>query len=148
MAAAARAAPCDGRGTSIVVDGKARRLWLCAGGASDGDFAVSLGRGGLGKAREGDGRTPRGRYPLGAPRASKEYGTFIPVGYPTAAERARGLTGGAIGIHGPRRGFAFLGRANAWADWTRGCIALATDGEIEKVARWVKSHASAAVAIE
>src|SRR5262249_46591534 len=85
-AAPAGGAPCDGTGTSIVVETEARRLWLCQAGAAAAGYAVSLGRGGNGKTDEGDGKTPLGDYALGAPRASKEFGRFIPIAYPTAAQ--------------------------------------------------------------
>ncbi len=134
---------CAGAEARIVVDSVARTLPLCERGAAVARHAVALGRGGVGKTREGDGKTPLGTYPLGAPRASRAYDTFIPVGYPTAAERARGLTGSAIGVHGPDRRLRALGRLATAVGWTRGCIAVGSDAEIRAVAAWVRRQRGA-----
>jgi hypothetical protein len=142
------AGPCARAGTFVAIDARARRLALCAGGAADETFAVAFGVGGLGKTREGDNRTPLGPYALGAPRASHLFGTFIPVGYPTAAQARLGFTGGAIGIHGPARAFQWAGRANTAVDWTAGCIAVGSDAEIARIAGWVRAHPGADVRIE
>jgi murein L,D-transpeptidase YafK len=65
---------------------------------------------------------------------------FIPVGYPTAEQAKKGYSGGAIGVHGPVRGFTWAGALNTWVDWTRGCIAVATDEDIRKVSLWVEER--------
>src|SRR5512138_3184523 len=98
------ASPCPASGDAVVVLTADRALWLCTAGTPAGRFEVALGRNGVGKRRRGDGRTPLGRYVLGAPRPSARYGTFIPIAYPTAAQASRGFTGSAVGIHGPPRG--------------------------------------------
>jgi len=77
---------CVGTKRAIVVDTKAHRLALCEDGKSVETFDVRLGRNGVGKTREGDGKTPLGRYLLGEPRGSAKYTTFVPVGYPTEAQ--------------------------------------------------------------
>lgn len=92
----------------------------------------------MGKTRQGDAKVPLGEYRLGRPRASSEFHTFIPVGYPTAAQRRRGYTGSAIGVHGPARGWAKLPAAlNTATDWTLGCVAVGSDGQIRELAAWV-----------
>jgi murein L,D-transpeptidase YafK len=103
-----------------------------------GVYSVYLGRGGVGKRREGDGKVPLGRYKLGVPRASEKYGTFIPIGYPTDVQRKKGYTGSAVGIHGPPRAFKWLGAILRWFDTTEGCVGLATDEEIERIAAWIR----------
>jgi murein L,D-transpeptidase YafK len=107
---------------------------------------VALGSGGLDKRWEGDGKVPLGSYPLGAPRASKAFHLFIPVGFPTPSQRRQGLSGGAIGVHGPSR--AHHGPLSTGMDWTLGCIAVGTDHEIERVARWVKESGAQRIIIE
>lgn len=114
----------------------------------EGRFPVALGRGGLDKKREGDGRTPKGAYPLGAPRPSARFHRFVPVGYPTPEQRAQGLTGGDIGIHGPHAAFRPLGSLTTWVDWTEGCIAVGSRSEIEEVAAWVEAARPRAIAVE
>ena len=101
-------------------------------------FGVHLGRAGTGKTRAGDGKTPIGTYPLGKPRASKRYGMFIPIGYPTAEQRKKGFTGGAIGVHGPDRRVKWLGRLNNAFDTSEGCVALAKDEGMLRIAKWMR----------
>lgn len=129
---------CVGETLSIVVDTTAHRLWLCEAGAVDQEFKIAIGRAGSGKRKQGDLKTPTGVYALGVPRASRRFGTFIPIGYPTRTQRQQGFTGSGVGIHGPDRHWRWLGPANAFADWTQGCIAVATDDEIEAIAAWMK----------
>jgi murein L,D-transpeptidase YafK len=131
---AGSADPCATSKSAVVVLTASRTLWLCERGQAAARFRVSLGQGGVDKRREGDERTPLGTYTLGAPRPSAGWGTFIPIGYPTAAQRERGYTGSAVGIHGPARGLRWAGAANAWIDWTGGCIGMASDEELARVA--------------
>ncbi len=138
--AKAGADPCATRSTAIVVDTKKDRLWLCEEGRSKKRYSVAIGSGGTAKSAEGDKKTPVGSYSVGEPRPSKEFGTFIPIGYPTDEQRKHGASGGAVGIHGPKRRFAWAGRANVWLNWTRGCIAVATDAEIREIASWVQRN--------
>ena len=144
----APAEPCAARATSIEVRTADRSLTLCQGGAPVARFAVAFGVGGLGKRRRGDNKTPLGSYALGAPRRSQDFGTFIPVGYPTVAQARAGFTGSAVGIHGPARPFVHAGRLNTVTDWTAGCIAVGSDEEIERVAAWLRQRPRTAVHIE
>jgi hypothetical protein len=133
-------AACAAEGDVVVVETRAHELWLCSRHRALASFKVALGRGGVGKAREGDGRTPLGSYALGAPRPSARFGTFIPVGYPTSEQRARGLTGKDVGIHGPERRAAWLGSLSTWFDWTAGCVATGTDDELAVIAAFVRER--------
>ena len=133
---------CAARETGIVIDTRAHQMHLCRQGAIDKTYAVALGWNGVGKQRQGDNRTPLGKYPLAAPRVSRDFHIFIHVGYPTPAQARMGFTGSAIGIHGPPRGWLSLAELASLVarDWTAGCIAVATDDEIEQVADWVRKH--------
>jgi L,D-peptidoglycan transpeptidase YkuD (ErfK/YbiS/YcfS/YnhG family) len=122
---------CRDRGLSVLVDTQLHRLWLCEDGALVNEFAVALGRGGTGKREEGDRKTPLGSYPLGTPRESARFHTFIPIGYPTEEQRQQGLTGSNLGIHGPDR-------KPRWLDWTLGCVAVGSDAAIDEIAAWVR----------
>ncbi|MCM2280791.1 MAG: L,D-transpeptidase family protein [Bdellovibrionaceae bacterium] len=132
--------PCRARGTSVVVFTWFHSLYLCQNNQVVGDFDIALGRGGIYKRREGDRKTPIGTYPLLEPYPSREFGTFIPVGYPTVAERRAGYTGSDIGIHGPARRFRCAGFMNTSFDWTRGCVAVASDEQIETIAAFVRAN--------
>ncbi len=126
----------------VVVDTTAHRLYLCARGAAERTFTVALGVNGVDKRRTGDNRTPLGIYPLGTPRASASFHRFVPVAYPTPAQARAGFTGSAIGIHGPPRGLDGAARLQALVatDWTAGCIAVATDDDIEAIVRWLDAR--------
>lgn len=111
-------------------------------------YRVAIGRGGPGhKQHEGDGRTPEGTYAVEAKRASHLFHRFLSLSYPSVKDRASfararragrlapgARIGGAIGIHGEKRGWSFL--PHKWIDWTQGCIALDND-EIEELWRAV-----------
>jgi hypothetical protein len=140
-------ADCAGRRSAIVIDAGSHRLFLCREGRSEREFGVSLGQGGLGKRIMGDNRTPLGTFSLGAPRPSQDFHVFIPVGYPTAEQAAAGFTGGDIGIHGPKKGWRWLGRLLNLRDWTRGCIAVNRTQDIDAIAAWVSLNRTARVEI-
>lgn len=137
---AAAPSPCAGLDAQVVLHTEQHRLLLCEQGHPAAEYRVALGRGGAGKQREGDLRTPLGVYPLGPARTSADFGLFLPVGYPTDEQRRRGFTGGDIGIHGPKRGSRWLGSLTTLTDWTRGCIAVGTDSAISELATWVREH--------
>ncbi|MCJ7546019.1 MAG: L,D-transpeptidase family protein [Deltaproteobacteria bacterium] len=130
--------PCQGNNVSVVVDTGPHKLWLCEGNKVVKEFKIALGRGGIDKRKRGDNKTPLGGYPLGTPQPSNKFAIFIPIGYPTGKQRAKGFTGSDIGIHGPSRIFKWLGRITTWFDWTQGCIAVGTDDDISEIARWMK----------
>ena len=132
--------PCPASGDAVVVQTATHRLWLCTAGTAAARYAVALGRGGVGKRRRGDGRTPVGTYPLGAPRPSARYGTFIPIAYPTPAQAASGFTGSAVGIHGPPRGFDSRDSLVTAVDWTLGCVATGSDEEVGAIAEFVRTR--------
>ena len=133
--------------TSIVVSTNAHELVACKNGKAELLYAVAIGRGGTGKTVEGDRKTPLGDYPLGPPRPSNRFRTFIPIGYPTERQVRDGLTGSDVGIHGPSRLFSWIGSPSVWTDWTLGCIALARDADIDTLAAWVRREQPIAVRI-
>ena len=139
--AEARAASqgCPPEGAAIAIATTDRVLKLCEMGRPVAEFRVALGRGGVDKHRRGDARTPLGVYTLGEPRPSRRFGTFIPIGYPTAEQSARGYTGSEVGIHGPHRLTAGTWLAVAF-DWTQGCIATSSDEELARIVAFVQQR--------
>jgi len=136
------AGSCSAKDSRIVVETTKHRLALCEAGREAAAFDIRLGRGGVGKTAEGDGKTPVGIYLLGEPRPSNRFGVFIPIGYPTAEQRSRGYTGGDVGVHGPHRWVRWLGSLVNTFDSSDGCVGVATDEEINTIAAWVKrAHA-------
>lgn len=137
----------------IIICKKQRELALRDGGRTLLRCAVGLGPAPAGhKSREGDGKTPEGRYAVCTRNAASRYTLFLGLDYPSPndaqAAFARGQItaaqlaaialahqngarppwdtplGGQIGIHG---GGIFTGAAPA--DSTAGCIAL-SDADI------------------
>ena len=109
-------------------------------------YTVAVGRGGAGPKRySGDEKTPEGSYRIDSRHASRKYHRFLHVSYPNRRDRAafregkrkgtipasRGI-GGAIGIHGEKKGF--VGLPHKLVDWTLGCIAVDND-EVEELYR-------------
>lgn len=139
---------CPRDAAAIVVDTSAHRMSLCEAGVAVRELSVAIGTAGVDKRREGDQKTPLGSYPLSAPRPSDRFHTFILIGYPTAEQRAKGMTGSAVGIHGPSRKHSWLGRMRNWVDWTNGCIAVSTDKAIDEVAAWMTKTGARRVVIE
>ncbi|MDB4973702.1 MAG: ErfK/YbiS/YcfS/YnhG family protein [Myxococcaceae bacterium] len=126
----------------LLVDLDAHVLLCCAAGERAASYDVRLGSAGFGKRKQGDKRTPVGRYELGKPRKSTRYGMFIPIGYPTAAQKRDGLTGSGVGVHGPDRRLRWL---RSWVnafDTTDGCVGIATDEEMASLAAWVRAHSA------
>ena len=123
---------------SIVVLKKDHTIELFAGGKVIRTYKVALGRGGLApKEREGDGRTPEGRYIIDAKYEHSAYHKALHVSYPNADDRKRAARlhvppGGAIMIHGLPNGKGWVGARHRLFDWTLGCIAV-TDEEIDEI---------------
>jgi murein L,D-transpeptidase YafK len=126
----------------VVVRTEEHRLYLCAKDRTVvSSYPVRLARNGVGKTRAGDGKVPIGTYPLGRPRPSKKYGTFVPIGFPLPEQQRRGYTGGDVGIHGPDRRVRWLGRLVNTFDTTDGCVGVASDREMDEIAAWLRRKA-------
>lgn len=138
---------CGAGRTEIVVDTTTHVLSLCENGRAVESFWVRFGFGGVGKRAQGDQRTPLGAYPLSAPRGSAKYGTFVPIGYPTEAQRRLGWTGGDVGVHGPDRRLRWLGRLVNALDTTDGCVGLASDAEMQHVSGWLRRTGARAIEV-
>jgi murein L,D-transpeptidase YafK len=125
-------------------------LELFAGEERVAAYVASMGPGGSGpKRREGDARTPVGRYHVTMHQPS-QYEVFLRLDYPNAEDWARfaklkrdgGIPkdaniGGDIGIHGPPVGTPDeVAQTLQGRDWTLGCIAVMRD-EIREIARLV-----------
>ncbi|WP_371425137.1 murein L,D-transpeptidase family protein [Tardiphaga sp.] len=126
------------RADLVTVDKSARTLTLSRGGTVLATYPVSLGSTPAGhKTREGDGRTPEGRYVIDSKNGRSRFHLALHVSYPNTedSERARqqGVApGGDIMIHGLRNGMSWLGKLHLLRDWTDGCVAV-TNREIEDI---------------
>jgi murein L,D-transpeptidase YafK len=128
--AVARAIATVERADVVIVRKSERRLYLLRNGQVLRSFHVALGLEPEGhKTREGDFRTPEGRYYLTERNADSDYFLSIRISYPNdsdldRARRGRVPAGGAVMIHGqpnrPSHSLEYYRRS----DWTNGCIAV------------------------
>ena len=122
----------------ILIEKKARRLLLISKGEVIKRYKIALGGNPVGpKERQGDNKTPEGSYFIDSRNRDSTYHLSLHISYPNERdrERARELgvsPGGNIMIHGIKKGFSWVGDAQAEVDWTKGCIAV-TDEEIEEI---------------
>ena len=124
---------------SITVDKSLRRLYLIKDGETVRSYAIALGLAPKGhKLREGDYRTPEGRYHISTRKPDSSYMLALQISYPSEADRARAAEaevspGGQIMIHGrPIRPGNGRGREYyASRDWTDGCIAVSNSAMLE-----------------
>jgi murein L,D-transpeptidase YafK len=109
------------------------RLYLLKGGTEFASFHVAFGAHPQGpKTRQGDGRTPEGRYVLDARNAHSSFYKSLHVSYPNAedrrrAERQRVSPGGDIMVHGQPNGWGAYAAITQQTNWTLGCIALSNE---------------------
>jgi murein L,D-transpeptidase YafK len=121
----------------VVIEKGARQLHLISDGQAFRTFKIALGMQPVGdKKREGDFRTPEGRYTLDSRNPNSEFFLSIHVSYPNSDDRSEAATlgvdpGGAIMIHGqpnaPSRSEAYY----RTRDWTNGCIAVSNSDMID-----------------
>src|SRR5262245_49674468 len=96
--------------TLIVVNKSQREMLLLRGHSVLRSYRVALGREPQGhKEREGDGRTPEGRYVIDGRNPKSRYHLSLRISYPNAEDRARACDlgvdpGGDIMIHGLKDG--------------------------------------------
>lgn len=134
--------PADARADRVVVDKGARTLSLLREGRVLRTYPVSLGGAPAGhKRREGDERTPEGRYVLDYRNPNSAAHRSLHVSYPDSADAARARAegmppGGMIMVHGITNGLGWMGRLHRLVDWTDGCIAV-TNGEMDEIWRAV-----------
>jgi murein L,D-transpeptidase YafK len=125
------------RADYVVVDKSDRKLYLYQAGRVLREFDVSLGLVPTGpKQREGDFRTPEGKYLLDARNTNSDYFLSIQVSYPNDADRARARAqgvdpGGQIMIHGWPNEPRYDLRRYQDTDWTDGCIAVSNSDMID-----------------
>lgn len=114
----------------IVVRKAERALYLMRDDTVLRRFRVALGLEPEGhKAREGDFRTPEGRYALVERNTDSDFFLSIRISYPNDADRARArrngyAPGSAIMIHGQPNNPTHSQEYYRRTDWTNGCIAV------------------------
>lgn len=134
--------PAAARADRVLVLKSERALVLLRDGKPLKRYRIALGRDPQGpKQRQGDSRTPEGRYRVDARNSASRFHLALHISYPDAADRRRARRkgvppGGDIMIHGMRNGFGWIGTLHRLVDWTDGCIAV-TDREMDEIWRAV-----------
>jgi murein L,D-transpeptidase YafK len=135
---------------AVLVVKSERKLYLLKAGRVLRAFDVSLGLVPSGpKQREGDFRTPEGRYRLETRNVDSDYFLSIQVSYPDEADRARARAqgvdpGGQIMIHGLPNEPKYDLRRYEDSDWTDGCIAVSN---ADMVDIWLMTRESTPIEI-
>ncbi len=132
LSTTSRAAPpptvAVGKADAVLVYKSERLMMLLRAGRIIAHFPISLGRNPIGpKAREGDARTPEGRYYLDWRNPNSKFYRSIHISYPNPhdvahAQRTGASPGSMVMIHGSPNDPIQAGLA--WDDWTDGCIAV------------------------
>jgi murein L,D-transpeptidase YafK len=122
---------------AVLVVKSERKLYLLRNGQPFRSYRVALGLNPEGhKEREGDYRTPEGRYTIVRRNPESDFFLSLGISYPDRDDVQRAKKngvkpGGSIMIHGlpnvPKRSMAWYNTA----DWTNGCIALSNDDMLE-----------------
>lgn len=125
------------RADQVIVEKSKRKLHLLDDGEAFRTFDIALGIQPIGdKVKEGDFRTPEGRYTLDARNPNSEFFLSIHVSYPDARDRREAAAlgvdpGGSIMIHGqpnvPTKSEVYY----RTQDWTNGCIAVSNSDMID-----------------
>lgn len=127
----------------IVVEKAKRELTLYADKKKLKTYRIVLGGNPVGdKEKEGDLKTPEGRYTIDAKNPNSSFHKSLHISYPDKTDRAearrQGVSpGGAIMIHGTPDYIAALYLAGIFPDWTAGCIAVSND-EMDEIFRRVR----------
>ncbi|WEX78253.1 L,D-transpeptidase family protein [Sinorhizobium numidicum] len=122
----------------VVVHKERRILQLFQGTRLLREYPVALGGDPAGhKEREGDRKTPEGRYVLDWRNDESSFYKSIHVSYPGPQDievaAAKGIDpGGMIMIHGQPNYFGWLAFLTQMFDWTDGCIAV-TNAEMDEI---------------
>lgn len=130
--------PQSERADLVLVEKSARRLTLLREGQVLATYPVALGFTPEGrKQREGDGRTPEGRYRVAWKNPNSVAHLSLKVSYPDEADRAAAAArneppGGDIMIHGLLNGLGWVGPLHRLVDWTEGCVAV-SNAEMEAI---------------
>lgn len=125
---------------------KAHKIYLYKNGKKVETFGISLGKHSLegDKKKEGDMRTPIGKYKIVRKRCDEKHSRYLLISYPNAEDRAEARKnslnpGGGISIHGQPVWNAD-GHGDDYTlkhDWTEGCIAV-TNTALDRLWRSVE----------
>jgi len=125
------------RADSLLIVKSERKLYMLKNGEVLRAMDIALGLMPEGpKQREGDFRTPEGRYFLEAKNPNSDYFLSVKISYPNEADRARARAegvdpGGEIMIHGLPNEPRYRESRYSDTDWTDGCVAVSNSDMID-----------------
>ncbi|MBI80271.1 MAG: L,D-transpeptidase family protein [Pseudomonadota bacterium] len=128
--AVAESMPIIPKADYILVIKSERKLILYSQDTVIKEFDISLGLAPKGaKIREGDFRTPEGRYYIESKNPDSNYFLSLKISYPNEKEASFAIKngyspGGLIMIHGQPNNSEFIENEVKNWDWTDGCIAV------------------------
>lgn len=139
-------APLEQRADLIRVYKSERRMVLLRDETPLSTYRISLGSAADEgpKQRDGDEKTPEGRYEIDWRNPRSMAHLSLHISYPNPADRQNAELkgyppGGDIMIHGLPNGWGFLQGIHRLWDWTDGCIAV-TDAEMRDIWARVPNH--------
>ena len=121
----------------VKVDKSKNRMYLLDGEKIVKEYHVVFGVNPKGhKQREGDEKTPEGKYTLDYKKEDSSFYRAMHISYPNEEDKARAKNlgvspGGFIMVHGQRNLLGWLSSISQRFNWTNGCIAL-TNSEMNE----------------
>ncbi|MDY0132191.1 MAG: L,D-transpeptidase family protein [Desulforegulaceae bacterium] len=115
---------------SVLVIKSELKLYLIKNENIYKSYHISLGNNPKGhKIKEGDGRTPEGRYILYYKNINSAFYKSIHISFPNKEDKKKAKEkgfnpGGAIMIHGQKNRLGWLYFVSKYFNWTQGCIGL------------------------
>jgi murein L,D-transpeptidase YafK len=123
---------------TVLVKKSERRMYLLHQGEIVKEYKVRFGANPIGhKEREGDERTPEGRYILDYKKDNSSFYKAIHISYPNKEDIKQAKVknvnpGGQIMIHGQKNGLGWLSIITQRRNWTNGCIAV-TNKQMDEI---------------
>ena len=127
---------------SVLVKKSEKKMYLLAEGKSIKEYKVVFGANPKDhKQKEGDERTPEGKYILDYKKENSSFYKAIHISYPNENDKAKARSSGAnpgssIMIHGQKNGLGWLSWLNQRFNWTDGCIAV-TNKDMDEIWRLI-----------
>jgi murein L,D-transpeptidase YafK len=121
----------------LVIKSRAK-MFLLKNGKNIKEYHVVFGANPKGhKQKEGDERTPEGKYVIDFKNNKSAFYKSMHISYPNEkdkswAKKNKVNPGGAIMIHGQKNGFGGLSWISQRFNWTNGCIAV-TNKEMDEI---------------
>ncbi len=120
------------------------KMYLISNGVKIKEYSIALGANPKGhKEKEGDERTPEGKYLLDYKKSDSSFYKAIHISYPNEEDKAKAKEkgvnpGGLIMIHGQKNGLGWLSWLSQNFNWTNGCVAV-TNSEMDEIWNLVKA---------